>query len=243
LIISAVMYAIVTYQKYKDKMQKDLLKVQQQLLRSQMNPHFVFNSLLAIQSFILNNDAKAAGHYLSNFSKLIRLILHSSRQEYILLSKEIEYIKYFLDLQQLRFDNKCEYQINLGTDIVPENIAIPPMLAQPFIENAIEHGLKHSKRKGVVKISFSKHDGSILFIIEDNGIGVSKAKMQDAESINLHEPLGTAITKDRLDLINRKQGQKISLEINEITDGSGNAQGTKVSFNIKFTDVRAISSD
>ena len=237
LLVVSIMYVILGYQKYKEGMKRDLLMMEQKLLRSQMNPHFVFNSLLAIQSFIYKKDAREAAVYLSRFAKLIRLILNSSRQEYVPLEQELDYLKYYLDLQRLRFENKFSYFLEVDKNIDVDRIAIPPLLAQPFIENAIEHGIKNSEKKGVIVIRFTLCDQCIMFEVEDNGIGMVRARDLAGTRPGDYEPLGMTITKERLKLLNMNQSQKVTFSVSEAKDDDGMVTGTKVAFNIKYENI------
>ncbi len=121
-------------------------------LRSQMNPHFIFNSLTAIQSYILKSKPAEGAKYLSKFATLIRIVLEHSRIEYVPVEKEIESLKYYMDLQKLRYEDQFQYEIIQDESIKSDNCLIPPGLAQPFIENAVEHGIAPSKKEGFIKI-------------------------------------------------------------------------------------------
>ena len=193
--------------------QKTVL-LEQRLLRSQMNPHFIFNSLTAIQSYILKSKPAEGAKYLSKFAVLIRIVLEHSRIEYVPVEKEIESLKYYMDLQKLRYENQFQYEIIKDEGIHFDNCLIPPMLAQPFIENAVEHGIAPSKKEGFIKISFlKKNDKMIEFKVEDNGVGISNTSIN--RNNELHHSLATQITKERLDLLNKNKKEKIFLEVKE----------------------------
>lgn len=209
------------------------MQLEQQLLRSQMNPHFIFNSLTAIESYIYKNEPKEAGKYLANFARLMRLILENSREEYIPLSKEINTLEYYLQLQKNRFDNTFDYTIDLSDDIDPEMIAIPPMLAQPFIENSIEHGIRNIEIKGKIKISFRLNGEQLIFQVEDNGVGFNKSLSIKGQN-EVHKSMATTITMERLDILNKRKKNKIRLLVNELKDSMNNVMGTQVSFAIPF---------
>jgi len=203
--------------------QNRFLVLEQKLLRSQMNPHFIFNSLSSIQSFIFENNPVEAGSYLSRFAELIRSILYNSREEYITLEKEIQTLINYLDLQKLRYDNKFDYEIDLDPMLDKETISIPPMLAQPFIENAIEHGIKHLNNPGIINISFTKLEETILLIVEDNGIGIRAAKKINNAKAKEHQSLATIITRERIEILNKGQKKKLYyMDIIESTDPDGN---------------------
>lgn len=206
--------------------------LRQKVLRSQMNPHFIFNSLNAIQSYVLKNDAVKAVKYLNSFARLIRMILDSSRFDYITLAKEIDILKHYLDLQQLRFGDKFIYKLEIDRHLDTDSLLIPAMLAQPFIENAIEHGLQHLETKGTVKISFIRKQESIIFKVIDNGIG-REASMKIQEN-NKHKntSLSTQLFKERLYTLNRFSGKKITYNIVDLKDDIGSAKGTMVIINL-----------
>ncbi|MCW3102049.1 MAG: hypothetical protein JWO09_489 [Bacteroidetes bacterium] len=212
------------------------VQLEQQLLRSQMNPHFIFNSLIAIESYIYKNEAKEAGRYLSGFARLMRLILENSREEYIPLSKEIQTLEYYLQLQKNRFDNSFEYSIELAEGLDPESIAIPPMLAQPFIENSIEHGLKNTDKPGEIRIYFKLEDRQLVFEVKDNGIGLERS-LAIREQNKTHQSMATAITMERLSVLNRRKRKKIRLLIADLKDSVDNVLGTQVSFAIPFKEI------
>ena len=209
------------------------VEIEQRLLRSQMNPHFIFNSMNAIQSYIFKNDPRNAGIYLSRFAELMRMILENSRHEYVSLEKEIKSLTYYLELQALRFEGKFDYSIYVDEKISADSISIPPMLAQPLIENALEHGILHKKDKGLLWIRFILKGNMLLFEVEDNGIGREKsAEIKRAKQVK-HASLATSITKERLEILN-KGNQKILFNIIDLKDETGEACGTKVVFEIEY---------
>ena len=218
------------------KLRSRTLELKQKLLRSQMNPHFIFNSLFAIQNYIYEQKADQAGRYLSEFAHLIRLILNNSREEYISLEKEIETIKLYLDLQLLRFNQAFQYTLTVDPEIDAELTAVPPMLAQPFIENALEHGLRHQGGKGQIWISFSLKQEMILFEVKDDGIGMTRSKELKHGNQHKYKSLALEITRERIDLLNRDLHQKIRFEISDRASEGNNEQGTKVKFSIPYMD-------
>ena len=199
--------------------------LEKKVLRTQMNPHFIFNTLLAIQSFIFENDAMQASLYLSDFAKLVRLILANSRQEFIPLNKEIETLDYYFKLQKLRFENKFDYQIEIDKNIDSYTIQIPPMLAQPIIENSIEHGIRTLKKKGMLKISFLKKNKDILFKVEDNGIGFNG---NENKNYLKQKSYSLDIIRERLKIFFPKR--KKTINIANLTNSDNKVIGTSVSF-------------
>ncbi len=240
LFITLIIILIVKYRERKIIEKNQVQLLEQKLLRSQMNPHFIFNSLSSIQSFIFENNPLEAGSYLSRFAELIRSILYNSREEFITIEKEINTLQNYLDLQQLRYNNKFDYIIDVDPLIQADIIKIPPMLAQPFIENAIEHGVKHLKGKGHISISFSlmPEKKSILLLIEDNGVGIKASNKLKEKIKKRHTSLATIIANERIDVFNKGQKKKqFVMEINEIKDSDENVKGTKVKFIIPYKEL------
>jgi len=214
---SGIIIILLYIRQRRLKTKQKTVLLEQKLLRSQMNPHFIFNSLTAIQSFILKSQPAEGAKFLSKFAALIRIVLEHSR----------------LDLQKLRYEDHFQYEIIQDDNIQIDNCFIPPMLAQPFIENAIEHGIAPAKKKGIIKVSFVKSiDKMIEFKVEDNGIGLSdKKNSRDNES---HHSLATQITKERLQLLNKNHKNKILLEVKEKIDSKNKTEGVLTTFFIPY---------
>ncbi|MFT5645497.1 MAG: sensor histidine kinase YesM [Aureispira sp.] len=200
-------------------------QLKHRLLRNQMSPHFIFNSLVAIQSFVYKKAPIQAGEYLASFAQLIRAILENSTEEYISLGKEVQWLDNYLKLQLLRFDNSFDYTIDLGENIDLENILIPPMLTQPFIENALEHGLSQLGYRGKIAVKMRLSDDLLHIEVSDNGIGIdaSKRNKNDKE----HTSLALKITQERLHFLNKKRGKSIFFNIKNL-----DSKGTLVSFSL-----------
>jgi len=234
LLIVLLMFGYILFRQNKLKTDQQMMGLQQKLFRSQMNPHFIFNSLASIQNFMVKQNSKKASIYLSKFSELVRSILDSSAEEYIPFEKEVSTIENYLELQKVRFPDKFEYSIDVDEKIDPENVLIPPMLAQPFIENSIEHGFKHKKTRGEIKICFSMKNNLIVFEIEDDGIGREKAQEIGYKLNKDHRSMATDITRERLMVLNKKLKQKITLIISDLKDDKNKPAGTKVVFDIPY---------
>jgi ligand-binding sensor domain-containing protein len=195
LIPLAILFILVRnfYQRLSTK--RKMAELKELLLRAQINPHFIFNALVAIQGYIYKKEEKEAGKYLAEFSKLIRLILENTRKEYITLEKEVLMLEYYLSLQKQRYKTKFTYLIEIDPNIDLTFVKIPPMLAQPFVENAIEHGVTKLQSGGHIRIHLYIEKNKIVYIIEDNGIGRAKS-LESKKSMETHESYGTEITED-----------------------------------------------
>jgi len=201
------------------KKEKFNIELEQKLLRSQMNPHFVFNSLTSIQNYVLGNHSFKASHYLAKFSKLLRLILENSRNNTISLQQEVQTLDHYLNLQKIRYDEKFEFQLAVDPSLDREAVRIPPMLTQPFVENAIEHGFKPATYKGLLSVRFEGEKDYIVAIIEDNGIGIERSKRLRTRKGVVHRSLATRISEERIENLNRFNKRKIQLYIEDLGEG------------------------
>lgn len=213
----------------KTAINKRISEVELEALRSQMNPHFIFNSLGAIQYYILTNEKKLAGKYLSKFAKLMRLFLDASKSKEVNLERTLRQINLYLELEQLRYENKFDYNVQVDDKLHQLEDTIPSMLLQPFIENSIIHGVNHKENgKGYIQIIFTKEDDHILCVIEDNGIGREKAKEIKENKITLHKSRATQMINERVELLKKTGHRNIELKYEDKKDEQGNATGTKV---------------
>ena len=214
-----------------------MAEAEMQALRAQMNPHFIFNCLNSINRYIVKSDQATASLYLTRFAKLIRLILDNSHSKNVLLSNEIEALKLYIEMESLRFDKKFTYEINIESNVPADSIEVPPLIIQPYIENAIWHGLLHKTESGHLKISVSLLSANMLqCIIEDNGVGRDKAAALRSKSATTKKSLGMELTESRLLLLNQYASVHSSVEIADIKDINGEASGTKVILNIPIGD-------
>ena len=221
------------YNQFRLKSKHKAIELEQRLFRSQMNPHFIFNSLIAIQSYIYKKEPVVAADYLAQFADLVRLILENTREEFIYLAKETKTLHAYLKLQQLRFENKFNYTLQVDDEWDPEAIMLPPMFAQPFVENAIEHGLRHKPGNGNITIVYAFQDKKSLTItIEDDGVGRKKAG--EIENKKGHHSLALIISEDRLNNLSKKYRYSFKLEVIDLTDKNGQPLGTKVSISLPF---------
>lgn len=227
VLILVSFLAMLFIRQNKLKFERKTIQLEQKLLRSQMNPHFIFNSLNSIHSVVLSGNKTEAAKYLASFAKLIRSILEGSRFELIALDKEIALVENYIKLQALRFENELNYTIEVDPSIDQKSTLVPPMLTQPFIENAFEHGLYESTHKAQLKIIFKKERDILKITVNDNGKGLN-----DSENIKNHISMATDITKERLMLLNRKQNKKTTFQITEAFPDQPEFKGVSVSFSI-----------
>ncbi len=201
-----------------------------QSLRLQMNPHFLFNALNSVQQMILANEEMVATRYLSKFSKLLRTILVHSDKEFVSLREELEILNLYIDLESMRFKDSFNYAIECDENIDTDEIKLPTLLIQPFVENAIWHGLMHKEGERLLQVKFTEHGDSIHCIVEDNGIGREKSrkvKLATGQG-KKHTSKGIQVSMERLEAMGNGNGNKGSLEIIDLIDENGNAGGTRV---------------
>lgn len=211
-----------------------LITSEQKALRSQMNPHFIFNSLNSIRRYILENDNDTADSYLTSFASLMRLVLENSKHNYIKLNVEIETLKRYLELERMRFDDSFIFKINVDKSLNTSEINIPPMLIQPYLENAIWHGLAPKKSDGILILNFEiSKDEFLICNIEDNGIGRINAS-EIAKKRKNHTSTGLKNIEERLELINTITNSETTVEIIDLYDNQHKAQGTKVVIKIPY---------
>jgi ligand-binding sensor domain-containing protein len=200
-------------------------------LRAQMNPHFIFNCLGSVQQYIVQNKPEEANRYLSRFAKLIRLALHSSVDGKHSLSDEINMLDHYLALEQMRFKGRFNYTISSDPDMDQDAISIPPMLVQPFVENAVLHGVKHKESEGRIEVHFSIHDDTLEVSVRDNGKGM---KTQNNGEAKEHKSVGTSLTNKRLALLSGSENA-ITHSANNLTDSDGEIVGLEVLLHIQLS--------
>ncbi|ARN79000.1 hypothetical protein BST97_13935 [Nonlabens spongiae] len=215
----------------RETREKNLTQLKLENLRSQMNPHFVFNSLNSLQDYILSNNKLLASSYLVRFSRLMRMYLNHSRRAFISLRREIEALQLYLDLEKERFGDTFVYTIVIADNIDLDNAAVPSLLLQPYVENAITHGLHHKKGEKKLVVSFSRLQGSgIEIIIEDNGVGREKAKSLSNDVH--HESFSMIANKNRLELMNKYHDANLKVFIHDLFDEQNLSSGTRVVINL-----------
>lgn len=220
---------IINVNKRRNAIETQIKESQLTALRSQMNPHFLHNALNSIQDFILREDKRSANRYLTKFSRLMRLILDMSAKEKVSLKEEIDALNLYLGIEAMRFEKNFDYQIIHNTnDFLLEKINIPPMLVQPYVENAIKHGLMHKKGFKQLYVHFIIKDSYIVCEIEDNGIGRTKSKLIKQRNKVLYSSKAMSLTAKRLRLLNLTNHQKTNVEVIDLIDAQGKARGTKI---------------
>ena len=224
----------MAYENEKNKLKAEyehrMIHLEMQNLRSQMNPHFIFNALNSINGFIVENKTHLASEYLTKFSKLIRMILDHSQSDMIPLAKEIEALNLYVMMEKNRFDQAFDFYISKDSHIDMNDIDIPPLILQPYIENAIWHGLMHQTKMGIIQITISQQDDRLFFTINDNGVGRKKAEELKSKKNVKTNSYGMKITQKRI----KNNHMSNDVIVSDIVDESGNILGTKVIISIKI---------
>jgi LytS/YehU family sensor histidine kinase len=231
LIISIFLLRIrQKHQLIKSELEQHSKELEGRLLRSQMNPHFIFNSLNSIQSYVTSNDQYNAEIYLSKFAKLMRSILENSRHAFVSLEQDLANLMIYMELEELRFEGKFTSKIEIDEQIDIENTFIPPMLIQPYIENAIIHGLVHTTdNEGILLVKFEMlNDEFVKCIVEDNGIGREKAMELKSRGMKPYKSLGMQVTKERMEVISEIKHMHFEEHIIDLKSASGEIRGTRV---------------
>jgi hypothetical protein len=218
----------------KAEFQLKTSELELQALRAQMNPHFIFNSLNSINRFILQNNKRQASEYLTKFSRLVRLILQNSQAALIPLDSELEALQLYLELEALRFNHQFAYKINIEEDLDVSMLKVPPLLIQPYVENAIWHGLMHKEEKGHLLINISQNVDVLLCKITDDGIGRKRAAERRSKSAATHKSMGMQITANRIGMLHQEKHESF-IRINDLVLPDGNAGGTEVILKIPVT--------
>jgi tetratricopeptide (TPR) repeat protein len=218
----------------KAALQQRTKELEVQALRSQMNPHFIFNCLNAINRFILGHETEAASDYLTKFSRLMRMIMNHSRHSMITLAEEIEMLQLYLGMEQLRFKDAFDYRIDVEEDLDTDEVRLPPLLIQPFVENAVWHGLMHKEERGWLLVRLRVHGDQLTCIVRDNGVGRKRAGMLKSKSAEKHKSMGMQITAERMALLSGPGESSPFFHIEDLYDESGAPAGTQVILTIKI---------
>jgi len=242
-VLGFILFRNIALKRKNEKLQSERIQadlqhrageLEMQALRAQMNPHFIFNCLSSINRFILKNEADEASDYLIRFSRLIRLVLINSEKPLILLTDEVEMLRLYIEMERLRFKDVFDYSISYTNKIEPGNVLIPPLLLQPFCENAIWHGLMHKEGRGHLSIDFEMQHNVLRCVITDDGVGrpgVAEITGYAGEKI---KSLGLKLTTERLALFNEEKSVQTFYEIADVLDEQGDISGTKVTLKIRY---------
>lgn len=239
LLISGIALALlagifyILYRQYQLNNEKRVLTLEQSMLRSQMNPHFLFNSLNSIKLYIINNEQKNAVYYLNKFSKLVRKILEASSLKEIPLAEELETVDLYMNIENIRFSNEINFQTSVQEDVDLHVIKIPSLILQPFLENAIWHGLSSKEGDKNIALDISRGENDYIHIaITDNGIGRIAAEKIKQDKVLKRKSVGIDITKERLANFSRDYQNSFNVEMVDLYDDEGNASGTRVILDI-----------
>lgn len=234
LLIIGVITLIYLYRlkiiKERNKLSRKANKYMLLSMGKQLNPHFIFNSLNAIQGFIFENDKQASNEYISEFALLMRKTLYNSQNDFIPLADEIELLSTYIKLEAMRFNNRFTYEISVDPRLDVANWKIPPFILQPYVENAIIHGLRHKEGTGCLILKLSCIDNQILCSVEDNGIGREKSGIINKDTRKGHISMGSKITDNRINMINSLHHFNISMKYSDLQNETGQATGTRVDF-------------
>ncbi len=229
LLLLAGIWYYQRQQRNKVKIQKIKAELENQVLRLQMNPHFIFNSLNSIENFIMQNEKRLASDYLNKFARLIRMILDSSRNEVVPVTKDMEALQLYIDLEQLRFNNRFSYKTIVDPALINGDYRVPSLLIQPYVENAIVHGLAHSEEKGLtLTVIATLEDEKIKYTVQDNGIGRNKAAAYNQHNKPYHKSVGLKITEERINIFNKHPEGNGFVHFTDLTDAQNQPVGTKV---------------
>jgi tetratricopeptide (TPR) repeat protein len=239
IVVIAVSFAVIMLVRQAQlRSRYKSIRHQQRLLRSQMNPHFIFNALSAIQVYILEHDIDKSSRFLTDFARLMRHVLRTSTHDYISLKEEIQILGYYLELQRLRFSDTFEYELHFDKTLNVENIMVPPMLMQPFIENAIEHGIRPIGSDGQIQVRFTREKGYMIVEVEDNGVGIEESK-NASEKGKGHESMAIKITRERLEMLRRDSGGRTELTIKDKKNSNPFERGTLVRIVLPVVEIEA----
>jgi tetratricopeptide (TPR) repeat protein len=218
-ILVLFMAAFIVVRSNKERARANML-LELKSLRTQMNPHFIFNSLNSVNSFISNNDERSANKYLSRFSQLMRLVLENSKSDFVSLESEVKILKLYMELEHLRFSDKFDYELDVDESINLEDVDIPPMLVQPYIENAIWHGLRYLDKKGFLKVKIVREKFNLVWTITDNGIGRDASESFKTQNQKMGSSTGMKNIQQRIEILNLMHGLELSSEINDLDKGT-----------------------
>ena len=216
-------------QEEKERLHRKMNELENMALQAQMNPHFIFNCLNSVQQFIFDQNTFLANQYISDLAKLIRATLYYSNKPFITVRQEIDYLNTYLSIEKIRFDSKMDYRLEVDDAVGRDELQIPPMLIQPYVENGIRHGLRHKRTgKGLIMVAIRMLADSLQVIVEDNGIGREmSARYKTREHIE-YQSKGMSLTADRIRMLNSINRQQIHVRVEDLMDAAGKAAGTRI---------------
>ncbi len=236
IFIVAIIFGVVIYvlrtQQIKTKQEQREAELSQTLLRTQMNPHFVFNAMSVIQSYIYENDPEKSSQFLVNFSRLMRLILENSPKEFIPIELEREILDKYLTAQKMRFEHRFDYELSISDDLLFNKAMVSPMITQPFIENAIEHGQLHTVKGGKIGVFMHAQDEQLIIEIHDNGVG--RKKSANTKKLRTHKSMAIDITRERIAILNKKYKFNGSLTIRDLDPIQQTGTAVKLVLPLKY---------
>jgi ligand-binding sensor domain-containing protein len=228
LILKFRLQKVRREQEWKSDLERQLLVLESKALRAQMNPHFIFNVMNSIQDFILKSDIKSAQKYLTKFARLVRMILDNSLLPEVLLEEELKANRLYVELEQQRFHQKFDFVFEMDDDLEESGIRIPSMLIQPFLENAIKHGISHLEGTGRLRLSVKRKNEDLVVEVEDNGVGRKAAAEWNALHQKGHQSMGSMLTEKRVEILNATLHTGIHLEVIDLLSDDGKPAGTLI---------------
>ena len=237
MLLMIVLFVLNRQKRLKNE--KKIIMLEQDMLRNQMNPHFIFNTLNSIKLYIINNEKENAVYYLNKFSKLIRKILVASTEKEISLEEELDTMSLYINIENIRFDNEIEYKVVVDEKIDTENIKVPSLILQPFLENALWHGLSSKTKNKEIILEISKPNHNYISIsISDNGIGrVASQEIKNKKTLK-RKSVGISITKERLENFSKRFVNDYNLAIQDLYDSNNKATGTRVIIDIPIEEIK-----
>jgi len=227
LLIGGGFWFVTDRKRRKERFERESAQLETQALRSQMNPHFIFNALNSINSYVQQNDQDSASTYLVKFARVMRAVLENSRHGEVSLSEDLDALRGYLELERMRMQQRFDFKIEVAPDIDPEEVMVPPLVVQPFVENAIWHGITLKEDQGHILLRVERRGEQLVWIIEDDGVGRNSPKPEfTAEGQRVHAgvgkktSLGTAITRARLDLVQKQHGGKAGFRYIDLPQGT-----------------------
>jgi ligand-binding sensor domain-containing protein len=222
-------------QREKEVVQQRMNELENTALKSQMNPHFIFNCLNSIQQSIFSGDVAGANRYIAGLAGLIRTTLNNSARAFVTVGEEVEYLSSYLELEKMRFKDKIDYELVVDGSLDPASVLIPPMLIQPYVENGLHHGLQFkTEGGGRLRIFMSKAAEGLVVVVEDNGVGRRRADAKKGKDWRDRYPHAMTLTEDRIAILNKLYGDSTTVEVTDLTDLAGGATGTRVVIRLPF---------